>query len=388
MPGSQYYSITLPSATSLKACCRSTRKLDNLVSNGSGFSGTNETRLGIALSVLILEPHLFADEYSTTPKEGKTLISLEELAQLKSMAEAVESHPWIKALPKDSSNELTLIGRHENVLIKSRLDCYHESLGLIIDLKTTNNATYPYWTKRIKDYAVQAAVYRQQIRARGLPFSRFVFAAVERTEPYEVGLYEIGSLEMDEAWDSLVPLLKKYHEASENGFKPNTVSPELITWVPRKPKTKSSSHEASEVIGLLNELAGKKFKNVLRPDLEARISEYGVTRVKEVVEHKVKEWKGTDMGQYLRPETLFNRTKFEAYDAVAVKSDILTKEQLDAGWVVVDRRAVEPFKPVSEYENKSQGAKDLTRWYQKYTWAAAAVGFPDRWEPPCKKHQA
>lgn len=49
--------------------------------------------------------------------------------------------------------------------------------------------------------------------------------------------------------------------------------------------------------------------------ITARFNEnkkYTVADFKEVIDKKVKEWKGTEMEKYLRPETLFG-TKFESY---------------------------------------------------------------------------
>ena len=39
---------------------------------------------------------------------------------------------------------------------------------------------------------------------------------------------------------------------------------------------------------------------------------FTVDDFKAVIDKKAKEWKGTEMAQYLRPETLFG-TKFESY---------------------------------------------------------------------------
>ena len=53
--------------------------------------------------------------------------------------------------------------------------------------------------------------------------------------------------------------------------------------------------------------ANKKF-------VHARLEEeYSVQDLKDVIDFMVKDWKGTSMEQYLRPETLFNATKFEGY---------------------------------------------------------------------------
>lgn len=83
-------------------------------------------------------------------------------------------------------------------------------------------------------------------------------------------------------------------------------------------KTSSASVEARDAITLLNELSGKEFKHQLRPDLEARIRDYGASSVLEVIRDKVAQWKDDpEMKRYLRPETLFNRTKFEGYAEAA-----------------------------------------------------------------------
>ena len=48
--------------------------------------------------------------------------------------------------------------------------------------------------------------------------------------------------------------------------------------------------------------------------IRARLSEgYTVEDLKYVVDVKCKEWLGTTHEQYLRPETLFNATKFQTY---------------------------------------------------------------------------
>lgn len=72
---------------------------------------------------------------------------------------------------------------------------------------------------------------------------------------------------------------------------------------------------AIEIVRTLNILADKHYKPV--PStlklIRARMKEYTLLEIAEVVERKCKEWKGTKMEQYLRPETLFNATKFAGY---------------------------------------------------------------------------
>lgn len=73
------------------------------------------------------------------------------------------------------------------------------------------------------------------------------------------------------------------------------------------------------VLGILNDQTGKHFRELdssLTPIIE-RLSEPDVTLegVKLMISRQVKMWKGTEMSEYLRPETLFGKTKFNSYYA-------------------------------------------------------------------------
>ena len=73
-----------------------------------------------------------------------------------------------------------------------------------------------------------------------------------------------------------------------------------------------------EIVGYLNAKLGTRYlptNEKTQRIITARFNEnkkYTVADFKEVIDKKVKEWKGTEMEKYLRPETLFG-TKFESY---------------------------------------------------------------------------
>ncbi len=82
-----------------------------------------------------------------------------------------------------------------------------------------------------------------------------------------------------------------------------------------KLNTNILNNTAERVLNYLNQKAGTKFKPV-ESNLKfivARLKQYSESDLKAVIDKKVKEWKGTKMQAYLRPETLFNATKFESY---------------------------------------------------------------------------
>ena len=70
------------------------------------------------------------------------------------------------------------------------------------------------------------------------------------------------------------------------------------------------------IIDYLNEKVGAKYRTNNKATIKhinARLSEgYTVDDFKTVIDKKCAEWKGTNMENYLRPETLFG-TKFESY---------------------------------------------------------------------------
>lgn len=73
---------------------------------------------------------------------------------------------------------------------------------------------------------------------------------------------------------------------------------------------------AEDIVTFLNSITESNYRSTTdktRKLIAARLSEgFTIDDFKAVITKKAKEWKGTDMAQYLRPETLFG-TKFEGY---------------------------------------------------------------------------
>ena len=78
----------------------------------------------------------------------------------------------------------------------------------------------------------------------------------------------------------------------------------------------SRQNTIKEIVEYLNLKTKKSFKastKATQRHINARLEEgYSLEDFKTVIDKKTKEWKGTEMDQYLRPETLFG-TKFEGY---------------------------------------------------------------------------
>ncbi len=74
--------------------------------------------------------------------------------------------------------------------------------------------------------------------------------------------------------------------------------------------------DALQILDFLNIKTGSRYRPVVA-NLEliaARLKEGATSdECRQVIAKKAREWKGTDMEGYLRPATLFNRTKFAQY---------------------------------------------------------------------------
>lgn len=82
------------------------------------------------------------------------------------------------------------------------------------------------------------------------------------------------------------------------------------------------TQSAIEILGFLNDRANRRFKPLAANlDLIASRLKEGATipDCKAVIIRKCKEWGGTEMDQYLRPATLFNKEKFAQYSGEVAK---------------------------------------------------------------------
>ena len=84
----------------------------------------------------------------------------------------------------------------------------------------------------------------------------------------------------------------------------------------KRQKQKELKQASEEVLNFLNLKTGKNFRGVdtnldfIIARLKTNVT---VQDCKSLIARKWSEWKGTEMEKYLRPSTLFNKTKFEQY---------------------------------------------------------------------------
>lgn len=189
--------------------------------NGASEEETPALTFGRALHALCFEPDAFAKEWAAQPNfgdlrtkaakaardewlaahPGVTTVSAEDWERLHRMADAIMSHPIAGALFSGGQPEATAIWTDPGtgLLCKSRMDYWRPDIGVIGDLKSTEDASPEAFARSVARYRyhVQQAHYEQGVIAHGYEAPTFVFVAVEKSEPHAVAVYQLD----DEATD-------------------------------------------------------------------------------------------------------------------------------------------------------------------------------------------
>lgn len=137
--------------------------------------------------------------------EGKTLIKKEIWDKLHAMKDCLFNNPiMFKILTSpETIYETSWYCEDGGLQVKCRTDIYSPEHNLIIDLKTTQDASFASFRRDIGNYLyhVQSFMYSKilkKINKGDAP--QFIFACVEKTAPHGVALYKLddGSLDCAE----------------------------------------------------------------------------------------------------------------------------------------------------------------------------------------------
>lgn len=111
------------------------------------------------------------------------------------MTESVRNHKMVRNMVRGGEPEMTLRWKdpETGLQCKSRTDYYVEELDMVVDIKTTMDATYEGFRKSIAKYRyyVQDAMYRKGFSALGKPLKHFIFVACEKTPPFALALFQL-----------------------------------------------------------------------------------------------------------------------------------------------------------------------------------------------------
>lgn len=174
---------------------------------------------GSAMHCAMLEPERFEHQYAVEPdfgdcrfKENKatrdawreenarrTLLTATDDATIRGMAKAVREHPLASRMVVGGESEVTVrwTDAETGISCKCRADYYVRKHGMVIDLKSTTDASEKAFRRDVAKYGydVQNVLYRAGFAAAAAPATHFVFVAIEKEPPYAIGVYTL-----DERW--------------------------------------------------------------------------------------------------------------------------------------------------------------------------------------------
>lgn len=128
---------------------------------------------------------------------GAEIVTAEEGEMLLGMVASVRAHPAASALlsgPGIAEGSCWWHDEHSGELCRCRPDFYRQDLGIIVDLKSTRDASPKEFARSIANYRyhMQSAFYQDGVESSTGDFIKgFVFVACESTAPYAVAVYQL-----------------------------------------------------------------------------------------------------------------------------------------------------------------------------------------------------
>lgn len=218
---------------------------------------TPAMKLGTATHKLILEgSEAFNDCYAVAPAcdrrtkagkdlyeafqtehAGKEIISNDDLIAAAGMAGAVHAHPLARELFKGGVAEVSAFGNINGAEIKGRFDYFHETDGVIVDLKTTLDASPTEAQRYAVKYGlhIQQFVYSEIYRSiTGRAPADFVFVLVEKSKPHGVAVVRLTKEAVEAACGPVESALETWKQCEKSGMWPcysnSVVTVDLPAW--------------------------------------------------------------------------------------------------------------------------------------------------------------
>jgi hypothetical protein len=159
--------------------------------------------------------------------EGRTVLDEQAYADAVACVQALNNHPefaTIMAQPRrvEVPFEFDLFGHK----FKAKPDAIIDSMRLILDIKTTDDASPDRWKWSAVDYGYhrQAWIYQEAVGGQDFERYRFIFAVVEKPKPSTrgipptVALYELDDATMEMGEQDTWRLVQDYESRTAKGF--------------------------------------------------------------------------------------------------------------------------------------------------------------------------
>ncbi len=270
-----YYTHPALSQSKLKDLKRSPKHFwaNHLSPNRTPMADTEAMRFGRAIHTCFFEPQEFQNTYVVAPKvdrrtslgktmyndfilqnANKTVISEDDLILIKNIKESILSKTTAKILLNDGAltnglpeQELYWVDADTGIECKAKLDfliepCEQFPNGLIIDLKTTNNATDVEFAKSVYTFGYynQVAFYCNAVKTiyKTQDYPPFIFIPVEKSAPYECTFFASDEMMLKIGLQENTKLLNLYKSCLESnnwaGYEDKIQTIGLPSWVVNK----------------------------------------------------------------------------------------------------------------------------------------------------------
>lgn len=161
---------------------------------------------------------LDVDQFAAIKAARANLSSKRRAANLVGAAGDFEiSIVWDEVVEVNINGELVQV----TVRMKARIDHYSPDLdrGTILDVKTTTDASEDEFHRDIYRYGyhIQGGVYTRGAKKLKLPAKHFVILAIEKEQPYEIGVFRLTSGALDAGEELAIKLLKLYARCKHTG---------------------------------------------------------------------------------------------------------------------------------------------------------------------------
>ena len=204
---------------------------------GAVRSETPALALGTAFHELTLEPDegrvirgpetrrgkSWSEAKEEAEAQGKVLLTQSDYDICNAMAESALRHPRVASIVRHPSamieNSIFVTCPETGLGLRCRPDCYIKEGGLLLDLKSTLDAgpSEREFQKHIwsYNYDLQMAFYRYVLAIEKLPVTHCIFAAVEKSPPYAVGVHVLSNGVLDYAHQRMMNILRRIKKAQD-----------------------------------------------------------------------------------------------------------------------------------------------------------------------------
>lgn len=147
--------------------------------------------------------------------EGKLILSQSEYRDYLGMSERLQNNSEVQALMLGGRSEVPQTGTYNGLKFKGKADMLveHWNEDYIVDLKTTAKSIDEF--KKSAKYLLynqQAALYSHLFEVE-----RFIFVVVEKSWPYEIGIFDCSQEFMDSGYQELNRSIKLYEDLFVDG---------------------------------------------------------------------------------------------------------------------------------------------------------------------------